>query len=417
MDIARPDLAVTRRRRRLLWGSIGLAGLLLLTFAVSRLEPAAPSTDRGAVWIDTVRRGEMLRQVRGPGSLVPLEEQWISAASAGRVERILVRAGSRVAADTVLLELSNPELAQDALEAQAELDAAEADFRVAEAQLESALLDQQAVAAAVAADFAEAALQVEANERLAVEGLIPNLTLELSKLRLEQLRQRQEIERRRLQQAETSRQAQLAARRSRLEHQRALGELRQTQFLALEVVAGMAGVLQEVAVEPGQRVAPGAILAKVARPEELKAALRIPETQARDVTVGQVAAIDTRNGIVAGRVMRIDPAVRQGTVTVEVELEGPLPRGARPDLSVDGTIEIERLPDVLYVGRPAFGQAGSRITLFKLSADGRFATRVPVELGRTSTSTVEVVAGLAEGDRVILSDTSAWDGADRLRLD
>jgi HlyD family secretion protein len=417
MDIARPDLARSRRRRQVLWTAGGTLAALAATIAVARLEPASPSVERSAVWVDTVRRGEMLRQVRGPGTLVPLEEQWISAASAGRVERILVRPGTRVAADTVLLELSNPELAQEALEAQAELDAAEADFRVAEAQLESALLDQQAVAAALAAEHAEARLQLQANERLAAEGLMPELTLELSKLRAEQLAQRREIEQRRLVQAEASRQAQLAARRSRLERQRALWELRRQQHGGLRVAAGMSGVVQEVAVESGQRVAPGAILAKVARPEQLKAELRIPETQARDVQVGQVAAIDTRNGVVPGRVLRVDPAVRQGTVTVEVALEGELPRGARPDLSVDGTVEIERLADALFVGRPAFGQAGSRITLFKLAPDGRSATRVPVELGRTSTSTVEIVAGLADGDRVILSDTSAWDSADRLRLD
>jgi HlyD family secretion protein len=417
MDIERPDLARARRRRQILWSAAGVAILIAASVAVARLEPAAPTADRNAVWLDTVRRGEMLRQVRGPGSLVPLEEQWISAASAGRVERILVRPGTRVEAETVLLELSNPDLAQEALQAEAELRAAEADFRMAEAQLESALLDQQAAAAAVASDHTEALLQVEANERLAAEGLLPELTLRLSKLRAEQLAQRLEIERRRLEQAEASRQAQLAARRSRLEHQRALFELRREQHQALGVRAGMAGVLQEVAVEAGQRVAPGAILAKVARPEELKAELRIPETQARDVQVGQVAAIDTRNGIVPGRVMRIDPAVRQGTVTVDVALEGALPRGARPDLSVDGTIELERLSDALYVGRPAFGQAGSRITLFKLAPDGKSAFRVPVELGRTSTTTVEIVSGLEEGDRVILSDTSAWDGADRLRLE
>ncbi|HVS01909.1 MAG TPA: HlyD family efflux transporter periplasmic adaptor subunit [Thermoanaerobaculia bacterium] len=416
MDIARPDRARKLRRRRILIGVAAVVALALGTVALSQLEPAAPSVERATVWIDQVKRGEMLRQVRGPGTLVPEEEQWISASSAGRVERVVVRPGTTVGDRTVLLELSNPELAQEALEAESEVRAAEADYRMLEAQLESQLLNQEGAAEALAADRAEADLQVEANERLASEQLIPELTLKISRMRAEQLARQQAIEGQRLGKLRASNEAQLAARRARLDQQRALWQLRQQQLANLRVVAGMDGVLQEVAVEPGQRVAPGTILAKVAQPDELKAELRIPETQARDVQVGQSVAVDTRNGVVPGRVARIDPAVREGTVTVDVALEGPLPRGARPDLSVDGTIEIERLDDVLYVGRPAFGQAGSRISLFRLSPDGQHAVRVPVALGRTSTNTVEIVDGLAEGERVILSDTSAWDGHDRIRL-
>jgi HlyD family secretion protein len=417
MDIARPDLARARRRRRILAGSGIAVALVVVTAALSQLEPAAPSVDRAAVWIDTVERGEMLRQVRGPGTLVPEEEQWISASHPGRVERILVRPGTEVGEDTVLLVLSNPELAQEALEAQAELRAAEADYRMLEAHLANALLDQQAVLAAAAAEHAETVLGVEANERLAAERLIPDLTLRLSRLRAEQLAERQEIERRRLEMLGASNEAQLAAQRSRLESQRALYELRGQQFRGLAVAAGLDGVLQEVPVEAGQRVTPGDILARVARPDDLKAELRIPETQARDVQIGLPALVDTRNGVVRGRVSRVDPAARQGTVTVDVIFEEPLPRGARPELSVDGTITIERLDDVLYVGRPAFGQPESRVTLFALTEDGGHALRVPVELGRASTNTVEIVAGLEEGDRVILSDTSAWDGHDRIRLE
>jgi HlyD family secretion protein len=285
-----------------------------------------------------------------------------------------------------------------------------------EAQLASQLLNEEAEGAALAAQLAEARLQVEANERLHKEGLLPDLTLKLSQMRAQELADRTKLEGQRMARLRESNAAQLAARRSRVEQIRAMKTLRQGQESALAVVAGISGILQEVAVEPGQRVTPGTVLARVAQPETLKAELRIPETQAKDVTVGQTAAIDTRNGVVPGRVTRIDPAARQGTVLVDVALTGPLPPGARPDLSVDGTVEIERLPDVLYVGRPAFGQPGERVGLFKLDKDEETATRVTVQLGRASTHTVEVVNGLKEGDRVILSDTSAWDGFEKIRL-
>jgi HlyD family secretion protein len=417
MDVARPDLAVARRRRRWLLFGAAAAAVAVAAVAVARLEPAVPVVERASVVIASVERGDMRREVRGPGSLVALEERWISAAAAGRVERIPVRPGSTVGPDTVLLELSNPELAQQTLDEEAELRAAEADYRMLEAQLASSVLDQQAIAEAAAAAHAEAALEVAANERLAAEGLLPQITLEQSRLRLAQLLRRQHVEAERLDRAGAASAAQLTANRSRLERQRALWELRTQQRASLQVAAGMSGVLQEVAVEPGQRVAIGATLAKVVRPDALAAELRIPEAQARDVALGLPATIDTRNGTVAGTVTRIDPAARQGTVTVDVTLDGPLPRGARPDLSIDGTITLEHLRDVLHVGRPTFGQPGATVSIFRLAADGETAERVPVTFGRSSTSTIEIVSGLAAGDRVILSETPTTDDAERIRLD
>ena len=416
MDIARPERAKQLRRRRILYAAGGVAVLAVASLALARLEPAPPSVEGSTLWIDTVRRGEMLRQVRGPGVLVPERERFVSAQSEGQVERVLLRPGVQVEPDTVILHMGNPELAQQAFEANAELSGAESDLRVLEAQLASDLLNAEAVAAALAAQLAEAQLQVEANERLHKEGLLPDITLKLSKLRAEELAARQKLERERLARLQESNRAQLSASASRLQQQRALQQLRQGQVRALAITAGISGILQEVTVEPGQRVQPGIVLARVAQPESLKAELRIPETQAKDVTVGQIAAIDTRNGIVPGRVTRIDPAARQGTVLVDVALDGELPQGARPDLSVDGTIEIERLPDVLFVGRPAFGQPGERVGLFRLDPDGETALRVSVELGRASTHTVEIVRGLDQGDKVILSDTSAWDGFEKIRL-
>jgi HlyD family secretion protein len=417
MDIPRPDQAKKKRRRRILGAVGGGAALLLITLGLSKLEPAPPSVDRAAVWVDTVKRGEMLRQVRGPGTLEPEEIQWISARSEGQIEKILVLPGTEVDSDTVIMELSNPELEQQALEAETQQRSAEASFRTLQAQLDSQLLDQQSQAEAVDSDYQQAQLQVEADERLAEENLIPELNLKLSRLRAEQLGKRYEIEEQRLDKARQSARSQLAAERTRLDQLHALYRLRQQQVADLEVHSGITGVLQEVPVEVGQRVAAGSILARVAQPDQLKAELRIPETQAKDLVIGQKATIDTRNGLIDGRVKRIDPSVREGTVTVDVELLGELPKGARPDLSVDGTIEIERLDDVLYVGRPAYGQAGSRIELFRLMQGGDLAVRVPVQLGRSSVNTIEIVEGLKEGDKVILSDTSAWDGFDRLQLD
>jgi HlyD family secretion protein len=417
MDIARPERAKRKKRNRILMGiGIGVA-LVIVTVALAQLEPAPPSVDRAAVWVDTVKRGEMLRQVRGPGTLVPEEIQWISAHREGQIERIAVLPGTEVKPDTLIMELSNPELQQQALEAESQLKSAEASYKVLEAQLQSQLLNQEAEVAGAESEYNQAQLQVQADEELAREDLLPALTLKLSRLRASQLEERLKIEKQRLERTKDSIQSQLAAERTRLEQLRSMHQLRQEQVRRLDVRAGMTGVLQEVPVEVGQRVSAGTILARVAQPDQLKAELRIPETQAKDLVIGQKATIDTRNGLIDGRVKRIDPSVREGTVTVDVELLGELPKGARPDLSVDGTIEIERLEDVLYVGRPAYGQAGSRIELFKLVEGGDLAVRVPVQLGRSSVNTIEIVEGLEEGDKVILSDTSAWDGFDRLRLD
>jgi len=416
LDIDRSDRAREKRRKR----AIYLAGAVLAVIAVSiglaQLEPAAPSVDSNSLYVSTVKRGEMLRQVRGPGTLVPENLQWIAAASNGRVERVLVLPGTEVSAETVILELSNPELAQEALDAETGLRAAESDLEVLRAQLDSQILMQESNLAQVDSEFNQAKLQLEADQRLYEEGLLPELELNQSRLAIQHLEKRLDLESQRLDRNRQSATSQLAARSSRLAQMQALHELRRNQLEALQVQAGMAGVLQEVQVEEGQRVTAGTTLARVAQPGNLKAELRIPETQARDLQNGLVASIDTRNGVIEGRISRVDPAVREGSVTVDVILVGELPKGARPDLSVDGTIEIERLDDVLYVGRPAYGQAHQTVSLFRLDRDGTTARRVQVQLGRTSVSTIEVIAGLDDGDRVILSDTSTWDDHDRLKL-
>jgi HlyD family secretion protein len=355
--------------------------------------------------------------VRGPGTLVPEELRFIAAVTEGRVERIVVQPGSEVRADTVVLELASPEVVQAARESESQVRAAEADYTDLEAQLQSQLLQQESAMAAVESDYQQAKLQAEADAELAKEGLVSELTRKLSTMRAEQLEKRTAIEKQRLGKGGDSVRAQLAAQRVRITQLGNLHRLRREQLDSLSVRAGIDGVLQQVPVEVGQRVTTGTTLALVARPEKLKAELRIAETQAPDVAVGQKAEIDTRNGVVLGRVVRIDPAAREGTVLVDIALLGELPRGARPDLSVDGTIELERLTDILYVGRPAYGQAGGTVGLFKLEKDGDHAARVQVQLGRSSVNTVEIVGGLAEGERVILSDMSAWDAFDRVKLD
>jgi HlyD family secretion protein len=416
MDILRTGHVEKLRRRRLLLVGAGIAALVLITLGVSRLKPAEPSVEKATVWTDTVRRGEMLRQVRGPGTLVPEEIQWIPAATAGRVEKIFVRPGAAVKPDTILVTLTNPELEQQARDAALQVKASEADFTDLKVRLESQLMDQQAAEAQVESDFKQAELQLAVDEKLAKEGLVSNLVLNLSRTRKEELATRTDLAKKRLAIASESMEAQLAAAQAHLEQSRAQARLRQAQVEGLQVRAGIAGVLEQLPLEVGQRVEPGTNLARVADVTRLKAEFRIPETQARDVQIGQKAEIDTRNGIVAGHVTRIDPAVQNGTVTVDASIDGPLPKGARPDLSIDGTIEIERLENVLYVGRPAFGQEKSTVGIFKLIDGGRGAVRVPVELGRSSVNTVEIVKGLHEGDQVILSDMSNWDNFDRIRL-
>jgi HlyD family secretion protein len=417
MDIARPDLRQKKRKRQTLYGIAGGGVLLLAVIGLARLEPAAPSVERASVWLDSVKRGEMLREVRGPGTLVPKEIRWIAAESNARVERIVVKPGAEVASDTVILELSNPEVDDQVLAARSALTAAEADLASRRVTLDSQLLDLQAQLAATEADAEGARLQAEAEGELNKKGIISDLTYRQSALRARQLTTRVGIETDRIVKLRQSIDAQLAAERARLEQLRNTLDLRQRQADALKVKAGIAGVLQQVPVEEGQQVVAGTNLARVAKPDVLMAELRIAETQAKDVLLGQVVRVDTRNGIVAGKVIRIDPAVLNGTVQVDVDLEGTLPAGARPDLSVDGTIEIERLADVLYVGRPAFGQPETSVTLFRLDRDSAVARRVPVKLGRASVSVIEVQQGLELGDQVVLSDTSAYDEYDRIKLD
>ena len=415
MDIPRTGQAEKRRMRRtIIVVGIGVL-VLLITVGLSRLEPAAPPVERETVWVDKVQRGPMLRAVRGPGNLVPEEVRVISAPVEGRVERILLP-GAQVEADTVLVEMTDPQVMQAALEAESALKAAQADYEDLRAQLDSQLLAQESQVNAARSTSDQAKLQVEADETLAKDGLIPELDFKLSRLRADQAEKQAKIEAARLTQSRRSHQAQLAAQQARVSQARDLLGLRNRQVESLKVRAGIPGVLQELPLQVGQRVTPGTTLARVARPEKLKAELRIPETLARDVSVGLPASIDTRNGIVRGRVMRVAPSAQEGTVIVDVALEGPLPKGARPNVSVDGTIEIERLENVLFVGRPSVGQPNQKVELFKLVKDGEEAIRVPVQLGRSSVTTIEIVSGLQEGDQVILSDTSAQDGYDRIRL-
>ncbi|HUF22428.1 MAG TPA: HlyD family efflux transporter periplasmic adaptor subunit [Burkholderiales bacterium] len=416
MDFVRDDLKKNRQRRRWRYSAVGATlGVALIVFLVM-LEPAAPSVERAALYIDTVERGEMLLQVRGPGTLVPRDIRWIAAASEARVDRVLVKPGAAVTADTVLVEMSNPELAQQVFEAQAEVNAAEADYAALEVQLRSEVLNQRAVIAAANADYEGTRLEAEARADLAAQGIIPAIDFRRVELAAEQLKVRLDVERERARYLDDSLDARLRAARARMEQQRQNLALREQQLANLSLRAGVEGVLQALEVEAGQRLTPGMNIARVARPDELMAELRIAETQAKDIRLEQPVDIDTRNGIVAGRVIRIDPAVRNGTVQVDVEITGELPPGARPDLSVDGTILIERLDDVLHTGRPAYGQTGSTLRLFRLQPDSRIAVRVPVSLGKVSVNRVQILQGLKEGERVVLSDTSQWDDYDRIEL-
>lgn len=416
MDIPRSGQAEKRRMRRNILIVAGLAAVSLVTFGLSRLEPAAPTVAKETVWIETVKRGPMLRQVRGPGSLVPEDVRWISSPVNARVERIPALPGVEVQADTVLLEMTDPQISQAVLEAEAQLRASEADYNDLKAQLESQTLAQQSQVNAAESASAQANLQEEADEKLAKDGLIPDLKLKLSRLQAAQLGKQARIEGERFEQSKRSSDAQLAAQRARVNQMQALYELRRRQLDSLKVRAGIAGVLQELPVQVGQSVSPGTVLARVAQPTRLKAELRVPEVMAKDVLIGQSASIDTRNGLIPGHVTRVAPSSQDGTVTVDVALDAALPKGARPNLQVDGVIEIERLQNVLFVGRPSASQTNSRIELFKLDEDGKTAVRVPVDLGRTSVNTVEILKGLNAGDRVILSDTSAQDGYDKIRL-
>jgi HlyD family secretion protein len=416
VDIARPDLLEKKKKRQLAWGAGAVVVVVLATLGVSQLKPAAPSVERATLVIDTVQRGEMVREVRGLGTLVPEEIRWIPAVTQGRVERLVLLPGTTVTADSVILELSNPELEMQALEAESQARAAVASYTELKVRLASQLLDQKAAAARVQAESRQARLRADADAELAKSGLIAKINLNLSQSAADELEHREGIEQQRLAIAGEAIDAQLAVQQAEVEQRRSQARLRRSQVEGLKVRAGLSGVLQLVPVEVGQQVMPGANLARVARPDRLKAVIRVPETQARDVVPGQKAVVDTRNGVAEARVVRVDPAVQNGTVTVDLTLLGELPRGARPDLTVDGTIELERLSDALHVGRPAMGQPQSTVGLFRLVKGTSEATRVRVRLGQASVSTIEIVEGLEVGDEVILSDTSAWDSADRIRL-
>jgi HlyD family secretion protein len=416
VDILREDISAQKKKRRIVIAAASAAGILLITLGLSRLKPAAPTVDKSAIWMDTVKRGPMLRQVRGPGTLVPEEIRFISAATDGRVERLVILPGAVVKPDSILIEMSNPVLERDALDADSQLRAAQAELLNVRAQADRQVMDQQAAAATVRSDFHQAELLAATNEGLYKEGLIAELTVKLSRVRAEELSTRNAIEEKRVASVADAANAQVAVQEAHVEALKAAANLKRSQKDALHVRAGISGVLQDLPVQVGQQVAPGTTLAKVAEPTKLKAQLKIAETQAKDVQIGQPASIDTRNGIAPGTVSRIDPAVQNGTVTVDVALEGALPQGARPDLSVDGTIELDRLKDVLFVGRPAFGQEKAQVGLFRVVEDGDEAVRVKVRLGKSSVNTVEILEGLKPGDKVILSDMSAWDAYDRVRL-
>jgi len=418
MDIQRPDsVKKAKKRKQIILATVAILVVAGVSVGLSQLRPAAPNVERATVWVDTVKRGPMVRQVRGLGTLVPVDEarRWVPASTRGRVERIVLRPGVQVTPDTVVLELSDPQVQQAATDAEQQLRAAEADFNSLKAQLDAEQLNQRAQAAIVRADHDIAQNDRKMNEALAKEGLVSQQILSQAVTRAESLTVRNRIEADRLKVTEASAAARLASAQATIDQRRATYALRRQEVEQLRVRAGMTGVLEQVTVQVGEQVQPGANLVRVADPTRLKAELRIAETQARDLTIGQIASVDTRQGFIPGKVIRIDPSAQNGTVTVDVALEGELPRGARPDLSVDGTIELERLENVLFVGRPAFGQEQSTVGLFKLNAEGE-ATRAQVQLGRSSVNTIEVLGGLAEGDQVVLSDMSAWDQFERIRL-
>lgn len=416
MDIQRPSNARAKKIRRIAYGTVATILIAGLTFGLSRLRPAAPTVDRATIWPDEVKRGPMLREVRGLGTLVPEEIRWIPAQTDSRVDRIMIRPGAVVNPETIILELSDPQLQREVLDAEYQLKAAEADYANLKVQVNSELMNQKAAAAAVRSEYEQAKIQHEVDDKLFQQGIGSDVIAKLSKVKEEQLAIRAQLEDERTQIAIESSKARLEAQQARVEQQRALYQFRRSQVEALHVRAGINGVLQLVPVEVGQRVTPGGNLARVADPKKLKAEIKIAETQAKDVAIGQRATIDTRNGVVKGHVSRIDPSVQNGTVTVDVAIEDALPQGARPDLSVDGTIELENLKDVLYVGRPVHGQSDSTIRLFKLVDDSSEAVRVSVKLGRSSVNAIEILQGLKAGDKVILSDMSAWDAFDRIRL-
>jgi multidrug efflux pump subunit AcrA (membrane-fusion protein) len=416
VDIARPDVKRKKRIRQAVYLLAALILIPLVTYALHTLKPAAPTVDKGVVWTDTVKRGSMLREVRGLGTLVPETIRLIPAATDGQVEERYLLPGVPVKANTAILLLQNPELQQAALDAEYQQKGAEAELNNLKAQLQNLLMDQTAKAAGVRSEYHQAQIQSDTNEELFKLGLISDVVMKTSKVKAEELAKQNDIAEKQVTTFASSMEPQLAVQQSKVDELRALSNLKRSQVAELRVTPGIDGVLQELDVEVGQKVTMGTVLARVAQPTHLKAQLKIAETQAKDVQIGQKASIDTHNGIISGHVTRIDPAVVNGTVTVDCSLEGTLPEGARPDLSVEGTVEIERLTNVIYVGRPVHGEADSTVGLFKVTADGSEATRVQVALGKTSVNTVEIKKGLQVGDTVILSDMSQWDNYDRIQL-
>jgi len=418
MDIARPEFKTQKRRRQLFILAAVILGVAAVSVGISRLKPAAPTVERGTVWTDTVKRGPMLRQVRGLGTLVPTQEavRQIPAETEATVVRILMLPGSQIKADTILLQMTNPQTEQAAVDAQLQLKAAESEYQSLRVKLESDLMNQKAGAATVHADDAQAQRQADTDKALYELGVISGLAYKSSKGKADEFTTRNDLETQRLAANQRAIESQMAQEQAKVDEMRTLAQLKQKQLDALKVRAGIDGVLVDLPLQVGQHVLPGTMLEKVVEPEHLMATLKVAETQARDVQIGELASIDTHNGLIAGTVMRVDPGVQNGTVTVDVKLTGELPKGARPDLSVDGTIDLERMDNVLYVGRPAFGQENSTVSLFKLSPDGQGALRVPVKVGRASVNSIQIIEGLREGDAVILSDMSRWDNTDRVRL-
>ena len=417
MDISRPDIRKRKLRYRFTVAAIGLMLVVIAAWFLLRLKPAVPTVD-SAVWTDTVKRGPFLRQVRGPGSLVAREDRirLIPAETEATVVRIRVLPGAHVEPETVLMDLVDPELQQQLLDAQLQFEAAKADYKNTQAKLQSDLMTQRAGAATVGADQKQAQLQAQTDKNLYDLGVISGLTYSASRGKADELNVRNDLETQRLDLNQKAIATELSVQQTKVQQAEAVLALRQKQQDALSVRAGISGVLSDLPHQVGERVAIGATLAKVVQPDQLKAALKIPETQARDIQIGQPAEIDTHNGLISGKVTRIDPAVQNGTVTVDVELVGGLPQGARPDLSVDGTIDLDRMTDVLYVGRPALGNENSTISLFRLAPDGKSATRAPVKVGSASVNSIQIIEGLQVGDKVILSDMSRWDFADRVKL-
>jgi HlyD family secretion protein len=414
MDIARTP--PNKKRRRLIYAASGIGVVVLVTVALSRLQPAAPSVELSTLVIDSVRRGPMLREVRGPGKLSPESPRFISAVTSGRVDRVFQRPGAKVEPGTPLIEMSNPDVELQALSADQQVSAAEAALVTLRTSLEMQRLSQEGLVAQTQSDFREAQRNAVAAESLSQRNLVASFELSRTRDKVEELRNRLDIEQRRLAVISGSVDSQLALQRDQVQRLRAIAQFQKGRVTSMNVTAGAAGTLQDLSLEVGQWVQAGQQLAQVVQPNRLKAVLNIPETQAVEVLLGQTASIDTRNGIIRGHVVRTDPQATNGTVSVDVAFDDSLPPGARPDLSIEGTIEIERLTDVLHVGRPAYGQANSPVGLFRLVDGGRYAERVTVRLGRASVSDVEVVAGLKQGDKVILSDMSRYDTVDRVKL-